>query len=205
MKKWIGVVASLLMVVGQAQASLISTTFSSNNGQAGNMFDVINLIGDVTVTGFDLNLDDGTHTIEVYTKTGSYSGFDTTPGAWSLISTGSVVSSGVNVATFFDVTDFVLSGFATTALYITADSTAMNYTNGSSEGSVYADNGELQILEGLGKAYSFDSSFSPRVWNGTIYYQEGGLSSTPTPAPAPATLLLLGLGLAGIASVKKRK
>ncbi|TPV59827.1 PEP-CTERM sorting domain-containing protein [Aestuariibacter sp. GS-14] len=204
MKKWMGVVASLLMVAGQAQASLISTTFASNNGQAGNMFDVVNLIGDVTVTGLDLNLDNGTHTIEVYTKSGSYSGFETTSGAWSLIGSSAVVSSGANVATFFDVADFVLSGFTTTALYITANNTVMNYTNGTSVGSVYADNGELQILQGVGKGYLFDSTFSPRIWNGTIYYQQGTISSESTPAPAPAALMLLALGLVGIASSRKR-
>lgn len=202
MKALMSAIVAILFSVGVAHGSVITTTFASNNGQSGNMFDVVNLVGDLTVTGFDLNLDDGTFDIEIYSKSGSYLGFETDASAWSLIDTGSVTSAGIDLATFFDVSDFLLSGLSTTSLYITTTgSTAMNYTNGSSAGSVYADNGELQILEGVGKSAGFGSTFSPRIWNGSIYYETAGSGSS---VPAPASILLFGLGLVGI-GLSRRK
>jgi len=52
-----------------------------------------------------------------------------------------------------------------------------NYTDGTAVGAVAASNGDLQILQGTGKEYPFGTSFTPRVWNGTIYY---GAGSQPT-------------------------
>lgn len=191
-----------LFFTASASSNIITTTFASNNGQSGNMFDVVNLIDDVTITAFDLNLESGNWDIEVYTKDDSWVGFDTDASAWTLVGMGSVTSAGDDMATFFDVADFLLDGFSSTALYITvSNGTAMNYTNGTAAGSVFADNGELQILEGLGKGYPFGSSFSPRVWNGSIYYDLTQVAGVPEPTP----LALLALGLIGIALSARRQ
>ncbi len=183
-----------------ANSSIITTTFASNNGQAGNMFDVVNLVGDLTITGFDLNLEPGISDIFIYAKSGTWVGFENDSSAWNLIDSKAVTSSGNDIATFFDVTDFLLGGTSTTALYITAISMTMNYTDGTGVGNVFADNGDLQILEGAGKAYPFSTTFTPRVWNGSIYY-----NAAPASVPEPASIALLALGLLGIGFSRKKK
>ena len=84
-----------------AQYSL-TTQFAENNAQAGNMFDVVSLDGG-KVVGFDLNLDGGTWTVEVYTVTdgGPIGPVLNQPAKWTLVATATVTSNGVNVPTPF--------------------------------------------------------------------------------------------------------
>ena len=49
--------------------------------------------------------------------------------------------------------------------------TAYNaYTNGTSVGAIAATNSNLTIYEGYGVSLLFGNFFSPRIWNGTIFY-----------------------------------
>ncbi|MCC7430365.1 T9SS type A sorting domain-containing protein [bacterium] len=158
-----------------AQVLDLTTTYVGGNGQSGNMFDVTTL-NQVVITGFDCNLAIGTQTIEIYYKTGTIVGFDTTLAAWTLIATTTATATAANAPTPLPVNlNLALQPGQTYGFYITstAQGTMMNYTNGTAVGNVYVSDTNLQIKEGYGVAYPFAGTFQPRIWNGTIHYTAG--------------------------------
>ena len=165
---------------GGAPVSL-TTTFGSDNGLDGNMFD-LNVLNDVTINSFDINMNAGTtDDVEVYFKTGTHVGFETDASAWTLLGTATgITSNGDDVATPLNLNlgQVVLAG-ETVAFYVTTLTAGVNYTNGSTAGAVFASDANIEFLEGAGNAYPFGTNFSPRVFNGNIVYSEGtGSSST---------------------------
>ncbi len=148
----------------------LTSTFTSNNGQNGNMFDLVAL-NDITITGFDINMAAGTQTAEIYHRVGGYAGHETTSTSWALVGSTSVTSTASDVATPVPLTMSINANAGEThSFYVTLTSGSMRYTNGTSEGAVYAADDNAQILEGVGKAYPFGATFRPRVWNGTVHY-----------------------------------
>ncbi|MEM7187739.1 MAG: hypothetical protein AAF466_13890, partial [Bacteroidota bacterium] len=72
---------------GTCTPGSLETTFAGGNGNFGNMFDM-NALTDLTIDSFDIHGDTGaTFDVEVYAKSGTYVGFETDPGAWTLIGT----------------------------------------------------------------------------------------------------------------------
>ena len=168
----------------QVTTGSLTTMFASNNGQSGNMFDVTVLgTADVTITSFDINCDVGATNFEVYYKAGTYVGSETTPGAWTLAgSLAGVTCNGLDVPTPLAIGGIVIPAGQTYGLYVTdASGTGINYTNGA---NTFA-NADIQIDLGVGVAYPFGSTFSPRSWNGTIYYEYG----TAVVPPVAVTVL----------------
>ncbi|MAG58453.1 MAG: hypothetical protein CMJ83_19370 [Planctomycetes bacterium] len=167
---------ALVALPAGAQQQTLTTTFASNNGQAGNMFDLV-AVQDVEICGFDVNLDPGTWDIEIYTRAGSWIGNQANPAAWGVpIATAtSVTSNGSNLPTPFPGMLTVPMTMGTRqAFYITvSNGTSINYTNGSFTGNVFAADAWLRYEEGAGKAYPFAATFMPRVWNGNIMYSIG--------------------------------
>ena len=189
-------------LAGGANAATLTTTFAGGNSQNGNMFDV-NIISttDLLVTSLDLNMNMDmsveTSDIEVYGRTGSWVGFEGSSVGWTLLSqTPSVTGNGAGLSTTVNINDIVLPALSTYALYITTTTGLLNYTNGTSVGNVFAQNADLQILEGAGTVYAFSSSFTPRVWNGSITYN--------TVIPEPTSALLLSLSAIGIVARRRR-
>ena len=166
---------------GSTDSLSITTTFAGGNGFNGNMFDM-NAINDITVQDFDVHLDPGvTDDVEVYFKTGSYVGSETTPGDWTLIATAVGVSSaGANTPTPLGLSLGVdIDAGNTGAFYVTTvNGGGMAYTNGTTPGAVFVSDANLEFLEGAGKEYPFAATFEPRVFNGNIYYDVDGVSTT---------------------------
>ncbi|NND62840.1 MAG: T9SS type A sorting domain-containing protein, partial [Flavobacteriaceae bacterium] len=119
--------------------------------------------------------------IEVWFKTGSFVGFETDPGPWTLLDTAvGITSAGDGVPTPLNLSlgQSVTAG-ETVAFYVTTTlGGTMNYTNGTAVGAVFASDANLEFLEGNGGGYPFSVTFSPRVWNGNIHYTPGGGVST---------------------------
>lgn len=203
-KSLIGVltlVLVFLVAVGSQAATpgTITTTFTSNNGGAGNMFDVY-AKEDIQITGFDVNVDQAgvVDTIQVYYKVGTYVGFETTPGAWTLLGEDTVTSAGQDVPTHVAVGGLTIPAGMTYGFYVTVDDFGggffMPYTNGTAGGDVFS-NAQVDLSTGAGLGPLFGGFFEPRIWNGTLYYnydlgsgeaETGGESTTITePVPGP--------------------
>ena len=169
-------------------AASITTTFTGTNGFSGNMFDATIGSKSLVINAFDLNLSAGSETVSVYYKTGSYVGSETTPAAWTLLSTGTVTGLGEGSSTPFAVSPLTLAAGTTYGLYVTLTSTAptMYYSNGSTTDS----NSDLSLSlgTGLGGLFGASAVISSRIWNGTIDYT---LASSTAPEPASLALFVL--------------
>ncbi|MCH2224056.1 MAG: T9SS type A sorting domain-containing protein [Crocinitomicaceae bacterium] len=161
----------------------LTTTYSHNNGQDGIMFDVFAL-NDVIISCFDMNFDPGTFNYEVYYKSGTAQGFQTNSGAWTLVGSGTGITSAGNgnpTAISINIGVGICSG-SVASFYITntgGSQANANYTNGTSLNNVFAADANIQVREMYGKAYPFSSSYSPRVFNGSVYYNGGSCSVLP--------------------------
>ena len=176
---------SSALISNISHADSLSTIFAGNNSQSGNMFDIsVTGTSGITITGFAQNFEFGPALIsgfELWTIAGGISGNQTNASAWTLISsTGSFTSNAVNTPTnvpFSTSISINLNPGQTIGIYLTNQSGFSNsYTNGTAVGNVAATNSNLTIYEGYGVAYPFGgglSLFSPRIWNGTIFYNTG--------------------------------
>lgn len=194
----------VLGVSGFANAGLITTTFSSNNQFAGNMFNLTTFSNSLFLTGADLNLNSigADALVSVFSRVGGYAGFETDAGAWVLQGQEVVTSNGPDVATFFDFKDFSLTANTLYGMYFTVSdySTSgvnMRYTNGNNTYS----NANLQLDLGVGTSETdfVGPVLSPRTWNGALYY------STTAEVSEPSIFVIFALGIVGLVARRLKK
>jgi hypothetical protein len=154
--------------VAQAYTGSITTTFAGGNGQHGNMFDVTANSANITITSFDIHVPDtNAADIEVYYKSGTYSGFENNAGAWTLLGSATVTGAGVGNPTAVNIGGLTILVKDTYGIYVTrTDGGSLEYTNGA---NTYSNN-DITIETGVGNEYPFGIVYTPRTWNGTIYY-----------------------------------
>ncbi len=191
------VLALLLVLAATATAGSITTGFDGGNSYNGNMFDVAVGPKNLLITGFDVNVDPVLVTINVYTREGSYLGYETNPADWTLRSSSTVTGNGEDNPTHFDLaTPFLLTAGGSYGFYVTIfdqlDS-YMYYTDGSGTYS----NADVQLDLGIGVGGLFSQVFEPRIWNGTMYYETSDV-------PEPASCLLVVAGLGGLGLLRRK-
>ncbi|MBI1288161.1 MAG: T9SS type B sorting domain-containing protein [Flavobacteriales bacterium] len=167
---------AMLMARGKeafSQCGPLTTIYAGNNGQDGIMFD-ITAINSVNITHFDIDAYGNTHNYEIYHKVGTHVGFETNGGAWTLLGTaGNVPGNPRNSPTAVPINFSVhMCPGERHAFYITSTSTSasVSYTNGTGVGNIAASDANIQIREGTGKDYPFNTSYTPRIPNITCYY-----------------------------------
>jgi gliding motility-associated-like protein len=175
---FIGIIASVLFTLdvnGQACNNPVTTAYNNNNGQDGIMF-TVHANRNVVIDSFDHNYAAGTLSqILIYYKLGTATGFQTTPGAWTLLGTANnVTSAGINNPTTIPINvNLTMLKHQTVAFYITTNggtNPIARYTNGTNVCDSISGNGEVVVESGYGKDYPFGATFTTRRFNGRVYY-----------------------------------
>jgi len=175
---------------------MLETSYDSNNGQRGVMFD-ITAMNSLVIQKFDANLYTGTiANYEIYYKAGSFQGSENNAGAWTLVggATG-ITSLGNNVPTPLPIpVNVTIPAGETYGFYVTNDfGGGTSYTDINSPTNLLATNSDLTVTGGVGKSYPFGLNFNFRAFNGTIHYGSGlGLSLTQIQGPPSGSSFTVG-------------
>lgn len=200
--------AVLIASAGQVQAAVITTLFASNNygSNGGAVYFDINVLNPagITIEKLFTNTERSfvLGNMDVYTRSGTSSGFQESLAGWTLVSSGLGNSAGINNPSEFDVTDFSLGVGVTGISIVSSSSWRHHYTNGNGSNQFYR-NSDLSLTFGSAMNVPFVSReqvFSPRVWNGTIQYS---VSSGAVPEPTSLAIFGIGASVAGIGAARR--
>ena len=161
-------------------ATTLTTQFGGDEQSEGNIFEIVARTKPIAVTGLSINVDNGASDIKIETRPGPGRVVDLDDDEWIVINSfPGVIGQGRNKLTplpDFDVPVVIPAG-TKLAFYVTA---SLNNAPGiiwcsvgSSLGSAYASNDDLEVVEGYA-AESHDNGLitweHPRRWNGAIRY-----------------------------------
>jgi Zn-dependent metalloprotease len=163
----------------------LSSTFSAGNGSKGNMFN-INTLNTITVNKFDIHLN-GTNSypVEIYYRQGGYEGYETNASAWTLLLSTTVTGRGLNNPTPVTISGLTIPSGETYGIYINSPNGDLKYSNGSNSYSDY----NLRLQAGAGLGATFGSVYSPRTWNGSVYYSAKNLPDWLTVSTVSDTIM----------------
>lgn len=155
-------------------ASSILTTDQSNVNWNGTMFDLIAQT-DLSIDSFDLKVADvGQRAVSIYVKPGSHLGFETMPGAWTLLGhdTMNVTDPNAFVMAVLPIPYPVQSG-DTIGVYLEMQDPNVRLSYRNTGSTFQRSNAEISILTGSGSNHNFGGLYFPRDWNGSVYYHYG--------------------------------
>lgn len=151
----------------------LESVYNGSVSRNGTMFDV-KAIFDVTINSFEVHLANGSnYNFSIYYKQGTYNGFESSQGVWTLLGTANAVtSSGLGNPTLIPLSlDFPIAAGETYAFYITlTNNTNMRLSNDTITGALYKTDGIIEWYEGSANQYPFGAFVEPRVFNGKINY-----------------------------------
>jgi hypothetical protein len=164
-----------LTAAANAQASITTLFTGIGSGNPGNCvyFDVVVPSGDgVLVRGLQVHLNSSVNTpgtIEVYTCAGGRSGNQTTPAAWTLVTSGPVTAAGLSLPSAVAIGQFFLPP-GTTGIALRALGVTHRYTH-NLPGITSYSNGQLTITGGEATNVPFSGTIlTPRMANVTLQY-----------------------------------
>jgi len=145
----------------------------------GNMFDVKGK-SDIIIRRFasihtsKLN----TYNYKVYTKKGSYKGYEKDPSAWTLVQEQTITGQGYKVATPVSDVNFLQTvavlAETTQSFYVVLDKAEIVFLHSTAlmEGGVYKSFLDFDVTVGTYNMLNFGYAGAPGVWNGKIAYSK---------------------------------
>ncbi|HEY5923690.1 MAG TPA: hypothetical protein VIV11_18540 [Kofleriaceae bacterium] len=175
---------------GSPRPGLLTSPTGANNLDEGNMFDVM-ATETITITSFDTNMGGGDTNYEIWTRPGTYVGFDDSSTGWTRVGTASFTSAGggqfTPIPIFVNVT---INAGQRQAFYLTNRALNNHYHNGSQVGATVVSTPELTLYQGAGVNFGsagFAGINTPRSWEGRIHYRRGGGTTLATPMTGTTT------------------
>jgi len=190
-------------------AATILSTSTANNGSGGIFLDLTAAGLSLTVNSFDTYFGATAGTageVEVYTRPGSYVGFNTANTGWTLIQNINFISQGTTtLANVSFATGISIVAGQTVGVYLhsitPANGIRYNGTGVEPPQTTWS-NADLTLFSSDVRTGSvaFDgSAFSPRTFAGNVNY------TLDSEVPEPSSIALLGAGLAGMAWLRRKR
>jgi lysophospholipase L1-like esterase len=149
------------------------TTNNSNINFNGTMFDLV-AHEDIVIDSFDVKINSlGTQDVEIYTKVGSYIGFELDPSPWTLVDVVTVEVLDPNIQTHVPFTSFSIAQDDTVGIYLRMANSGSNLSYRNSGSPQIRSTNELTMLTGNGVNFNQTNTYFPRDWNGRVYYHYG--------------------------------
>ena len=167
---------SMYMTVGFEEVTKNVSTTSNFNGGAnkGLMFDII-ATNTIEINSFDIrpfNTVGATASYEVYFKTGSLSGSETTEDDWTLVASPIITSVTDSAVTPLNLTLGInVAPGERVAFYIApTDGSALLIATATGAGNLWTSDSNLEFYEGGLHDYPFSGSVGDFVFNGNVVY-----------------------------------
>ena len=132
----------------------------------------VKALRDISVTSLVLNsVARGVGAVKVYTRTGSYRGYEQSDEGWKLIYSNSTVTHNrrgqPTAIGEFNSAVSIYNG-VTQSFFVTS-SIGLAYQAGTEEGALFVNDGSVIIYQGVGTTDEFSGSIhSPRVFGGVL-------------------------------------
>lgn len=147
----------------------------------------VKALRNVTIKSFDFfGSNEASAVVQVYTRTGSYQGHEASMDGWSLVFNATVDQLGRKNATSLDGLDneVAIAANSMQSFLIYSPNKIMYKagTSDTSEGALFASDGNLEFFEGIGLdgALFNGTVYSPRVFRGSVIYDVNRESSPNT-------------------------
>ena len=189
-KSLVALILALVFSTGIANAAILTTAVNTSGGCEGIFVDVTAKSQAVHITGLE-SVVVGADNVSVFYKTGSYSGFEQTAGAWTLLNTASVTGGSGVIQTLFPINvgaGVTIPAGQTYGFLVWIDNAAgstvkaIRYdTSGVTDTT---EDSLIRIFSGMSSCGGsvndpFDGTSSIRAWRGSVIYNLG-MQSIPT-------------------------
>lgn len=137
------------------------------------------ILNTINIDSFDVNLRAGagaSRTVNIYYKSGSYSGYTGSTSGWTLLGNYTVTSAGINHATRIPLSSVLTLTPGNYSFFFYENNEGVGFSASAATGTISAQNSDMKIRVGTSIYHFFDNVlYASRNFNGTFYYSKSGV------------------------------